>query len=452
MSAKLAMAGTTSGMESLNRAIESLNESMKKLPAALEPAFSAFGELQSALQTCLTSMSWSLEGIKKSVAEFANPFALPTVQLPGAVQGPKETSTTDGGQGSESAPDGDTTGGEQGSGSTSDDGQRPKPTTATHEPTRPYSAPTQQEILEAQAEKVGKDFMEAVKAAILGKGKWEDVWKVIPGGIKDTRRMLGDAITGPDFNEWTKTLQERAMPDVDKLLNSTLDWAKGKGKFKGVEDAVNGLVGTIKNSLKDLGKQELNRFVDNFFKAALSGKDAFKNFGKDVSALFKNIGDIASSSIGSGIIQGFGAMGLLSKDKTKRKKSIFGGLLGGIGAALIPGLNLSAMQGLLYGSAGGQMLFDNPLNDSMAVRMGQSISPTLSRSDADLVRLVGRGVLANIPTSAGALAGGNTVNHYHNIQVSTNIEKVTSIQDLERLSETQAWIISKRLKLVRNGA
>ncbi|MHB1190325.1 MAG: hypothetical protein ACYC08_05730 [Armatimonadota bacterium] len=33
LSAKLAMAGTTSGMESLNRAIESLNESMKKLPA-----------------------------------------------------------------------------------------------------------------------------------------------------------------------------------------------------------------------------------------------------------------------------------------------------------------------------------------------------------------------------------------------------------------------------------
>ncbi|MHB0913946.1 MAG: hypothetical protein ACYC2Y_10975 [Armatimonadota bacterium] len=554
---KRAIADVKDGMESFNSSIASLSGSMKKLgdPVIIQPVLSNLKQLDEGFKTYASNISATVEGIKKSLVELANPLAAPVTSGVLAVNAivPENASsdTLAGGEGTSvsapeaSAPGTDATGAGQGPGSAPGGGTPsdvPSDAPTKDEKKLPHTAPPRQEIIDAAVLKLDKDLTEALKNILAGRGKWEDLVKIVVNGAKEMQVALANALTAPDATQWLAKIGEDTKEGLGNLFNSTVNWIKGKEKFGGVEDAFRDLRNTARLTLDNLAKQEMNRFVDNFMKALLSGQDAFQSFGENISALFKSVGDTVSkvvdgakaiwnflsgnkkkkvdtavpgtpgtapqippqnpaqdqletinktetetankgientsqtgqvavqktgetaqkaakttahsamADIGAMAMQAVGMMNLFSGDKKKRRKSWFGGLVGGLASALIPGIG-SAFQGLLYGSAFGGAMFDNPINDSMAVRAGQALSPSKLRSNDDLVRLVGRGVMANSPTSVGAVpASGNTINHYHNIQVSTNVEKMTSIQDLERMSETQAWIISKRLKLVTNGA
>lgn len=119
------------------------------------------------------------------------------------------------------------------------------------------------------------------------------------------------------------------------------------------------------------------------------------------------------------------AAGLFPKAESP-SKSFFGGLFSSLGKAA--------------GVALGAAIFDNPINDTGAIRSGQ-----------DFGRLFTQGGSAELggafPKANFSPASASIINHNESVQITTKIDKVSGIDDLNRISEQQAWIIQKRLNL-----
>ncbi len=114
---------------------------------------------------------------------------------------------------------------------------------------------------------------------------------------------------------------------------------------------------------------------------------------------------------------------------------------GGIGGSGVGGI------GGLITSLLPLALFDNPINDTAAVRSG-----------ADFARLFKQGAFADIGRifpKTEAMTQPATIQHVttHNeqIHVTTYADKIVGIEDVERISDTQAWMVNRKLKLAPTG-
>jgi tape measure domain-containing protein len=127
-----------------------------------------------------------------------------------------------------------------------------------------------------------------------------------------------------------------------------------------------------------------------------------------------------------------------------------GGQGGGATSGMIQGAIAGAAwgpQGAAIGAAvgliGSLFNFDQPRNDTAAIRSGQ-----------DLGRLLNQGVRAATGSASRITSGGGgvaAVNAPQTVTVNMHIAKVDNMGDIEKASETMAWIIGKRLKLVPTG-
>jgi hypothetical protein len=86
-------------------------------------------------------------------------------------------------------------------------------------------------------------------------------------------------------------------------------------------------------------------------------------------------------------------------------------------------------------------LFDNPINDTAAVRSGQDLARLLDQGAAS----VAAGTRNVAPTKSTSIDAPQT------ITVHVNVEKMADMGDVERVGETMAWIVGKRLRMVPTG-
>jgi hypothetical protein len=323
------------------------------------------------------------------------------------------------------------------------------------------------------------------------KGYFRDLYHAVVGGS-----YVPDMVT--DIQEWMSLLGGPAMVDPAKSATAETEglftemaavtteqtetatdiigrmWGDVFGQLRdGIADSIVGLIEgsqTLGDVWKNIAHQILQTIVQALLQATLFSKKNMEAFIGDATNMFSNMVSNISGGLAGLAAQVMGVMGLFSKDGKKRKKSWLGGLVGGLIGAFTGGNILTSF---LYGSAGGQMLFHNPINDTAAVRAG-SRSAQLNRSNADFARLMsqgadsrrirrrggqmsallntlagmGRDPGAMFPAASGVTRPGSSVSNSQNVTVSTRIDKVNGIDDITKISEQQAWIISKRLQLV----
>lgn len=111
------------------------------------------------------------------------------------------------------------------------------------------------------------------------------------------------------------------------------------------------------------------------------------------------------------------------------------------------GNTISLIAGAVSTVAGIIPFFDNPINDTGAVRSG-----------ADLARLTMQGINSELghafPTGRNIETKpiSRVVTNHINTPVTVQIDKVSGIEDIERAADTMAWMITRKIKLIPTGA
>lgn len=236
------------------------------------------------------------------------------------------------------------------------------------------------------------------------------------------------------------------------------DWRESYRQTLGAirTDFVDTVVGMIEGtkSFTDFVKSALHdalRFIVNeLVQVAIESDKVWTTVGSGIKKYFSDVIELMKSEIATAIAGIYGLYNIAqSQDKKRRKGGLLGGILGAAAGFALGG-PAGSWQGFQWGSAiGGAAAsggFDNPINDTAAVRSG-----------ADFGRLFSQGLDSTLgrawPTrTVEPRPGGPTIiNNNPTITVTTNVDKVTGIDDIERVSEAQAWIISQRLRLVPTG-
>lgn len=185
--------------------------------------------------------------------------------------------------------------------------------------------------------------------------------------------------------------------------------------------------------------QQIMNIADSFASAMadmITGTGSFKDF---IKSAFKDILRMVIDTYIKMVIESHMAHKKMQADAAKTaaaNKATGGGGKGG-GGWLGTALSIAGL------------FFDEPTNDTKAVRSG-----------ADFARLFRQGAMADIgrgfpsahqlvqPAAAGAT---KIIHNTPQVTVTTHIDKVSNIGDIERLSDTQAWIITRKLNLAPTG-
>lgn len=195
-----------------------------------------------------------------------------------------------------------------------------------------------------------------------------------------------------DTISWSRAWIQEIMNIADSFANALADMIMGTGNFK--------------DFLRRTFHEALRFVIDFFLKQVLESHLAHKKMQADAAKT-------AAANAAAGAAGGGGG------------KGVFGFI-----PMIVP------------------FLFDDPINDTAAVRSG-----------ADFARLFRQGALADLgramPDTRSMVQPApvqqTIVQHNEKVQVTTTIDKVTNIADIERLSEAQAWIIARKLNLVPTG-
>ncbi len=237
------------------------------------------------------------------------------------------------------------------------------------------------------------------------------------------------------------------------------DWRKSYRQTLGAirTDFVDTVVGMIEGtkSFTDFVKSALHdtlRFIVNeLIQVAIESDKVWSTVGSGIKKYFSDVIELMKSEIATAIAGIYGLYNIAqSQDKKRRKGGLLGGVIGAVAGFALGG-PAGAWQGFQWGSAiGGAAAsggFDNPINDTAAVRYGADFGRLFSQGlDSELGRAFPQRALE--PRQSGP----TIINNNPTITVTTHVDKVTGIDDIERVSEAQAWIISQRLRLTPTGA
>lgn len=230
------------------------------------------------------------------------------------------------------------------------------------------------------------------------------------------------------------------------------EWRQAFGQALGmvVSHMTDTLVGLLDGSKKfmdgvrDLARDMLRMIVQEVLQAAVRNSSVVQQMGASMAEAFQEFGAGAIKSIATVAVQ---MQGLLALSGRQGKRKLFGGVIGGvIGALLAPAFTLGTF---MTGAGFGSMLFDNPHNDTAAVRSG-----------ADFARLFRQGAVSEIgaawpagpsqsgrqaETSAGIPGSHGDGAARQEVNVSVHVDRVSAEVDLERAADSLGWIIARRL-------
>jgi hypothetical protein len=280
-------------------------------------------------------------------------------------------------------------------------------------------------------------YIQILKAKQSSERQYSDEWFALQSKMDDASAQIADEVISG----------AREVADDNKslaldMLTSWLIAFQGMGDAgvaaaKRISAAINELNGVQEKSLIDwkASYQQVLASIRESFVDAMASMIQGTNTFRDTA---KQVWDQVLRFVINALLQ----MALTGKDVfSEMGLSMSEGLGFAIGSAFGP------IGGVIGGFLGKLFSFDNPLNDASAVRSG-----------ADFSRLFKQGAKSELgnaypqsPTFAKG-GGGATVNHNETIQVTTKIDRVGGIEDLERISEAQAWIITKRLNLAPTRA
>ena len=155
--------------------------------------------------------------------------------------------------------------------------------------------------------------------------------------------------------------------------------------------------------------------------------------------MFSRVASSISGNMAQLAAQAYGLASIFGGDKKKRKKSLFGGLLAGVLGVVTGGWGFTMGNFLTGAGIAGALNFDNPINDTAAVRSGSDFARLFaSGADSQLGRL----------SPVQAQQSGSSVQEIHNhISPTTYIGEVGSDVDIDRISDNIAWTVTQRLKV-----
>jgi hypothetical protein len=253
-----------------------------------------------------------------------------------------------------------------------------------------------------------------IDAAIEENGKNTEALKQALLLLKEEYSALGDAgikafdTVNAKIKEFNTGIVE-STTTLDNAQDKTASWANVQ------ENAFDGMLTNIGSGLS-------NAIVD-----WMQGINSFGDFMKN---LWKQVLNTIVNSIVQQVLS-----------SNKYLKGLFSGASGGKGGFLsgllgsIPGI------GGILGGIAGIFGFDSPTNDTTASRYGADFARIFRQGAEDEL---GR---ALAPSAQASPSSPVVHNNNQQVTVSTSVDRVTGITDIERISETQAWIIGQRLGL-----